>query len=444
MTAFDVGGRWYLFGHRKPTLGTDGPWFIQHVTKEGKMGAETDSGKWNHYYQTVTSYKAEDGKTYLFGENTDKHWFIQEVKSGGEMGSETDNGDWNEYYSYVYPFNFDPIYLHDDDWMQALKATIGTKKLIEIALPGSHDAGMNSLDYAKDKCNLASSCNTVAQDTNIIGQLKRGSRYFDIRPVVNTDPETWDDWWTGHYDPKRESWPHWLGCRGESMRDVFADVNAFFENGAHPDELVILKMSHCYILADDQGDCDSKAFDRLVWHIENDLKNLVKCDGCNLMDMTLEEILEKGNVIALVDGVPSDKPNGIFSWNDNDLRVYDEYANKDDVSDMVSDQKGKLEDAGNHHNTLFLLSWTLTMTEKDALECEGAVSNKTILTMAAEAHGALFPNIDPWAEKGIITDTLFPNIIYIDAFDQLGTRTAIYLNLNFHKTAGLAEASWVE
>jgi hypothetical protein len=219
------------------------------------------------------------------------------------MGAETDNGNWKSNYEYLCPFSFDPIYLHDDDWMHALKEAIGPRKLIEIALPGSHDAGINKLDYSISKCDVATSCNTVAQDTNIIGQLKRGSRYFDLRLIVDTDPETWDDWWTGHYDSKHDSWPHWLGCKGESMRDVFGDVNEFFSNGAHPDELVILKMSHCYIIADDKDGCDSKAFDRLVWHIGHDLHNLVKCDGCNLMDMTLDEILQRGNVIALVDGV---------------------------------------------------------------------------------------------------------------------------------------------
>jgi hypothetical protein len=139
--------------------------------------------------------------------------------------------------------------------------------------------------------------------------------------------------------------------------------------------------------------------------------------------------------------VSSDKSNGIFSWNDNDLRVYDEYANKDDVNDMVSDQKTKLEDPDNHHKKLFLLSWTLTMNEKDAIECETKTSKKTILSMAADAHSVLLPDIDPWAEKGVITDTLFPNIIYLDAFDQLGTRTAIYLNQTFHNTTGQTEVS---
>ncbi len=215
------------------------------------------------------------------------------------------------------------------------------------------------------------------------------------------------------------------------MEDVFSDISDFFSGGAHEKELVILKISHCAdgSSSEPNAECNSSDFDLIKKHIKNDLPRLVKCsDDCDLMDMTLNEIFEKGNVIALVDGVSSDKADGIFSWSDNDLPIYDHYSNADDLDAMAADQYDKLTTQDNHKNKLFLLSWTLTMSESDALAC--ATNTTTILSMALDARKALFPKvIGDWLEKGFITQQIYPNILYVDAYDQVATRAAIYLNL---------------
>ncbi len=432
-TSFEIDGIWYIFGIRKPTAESKGVWFIQHVFHDGTMGNEMDNGKWDYFYQTIASYRAENGKTYILSHNAEYNfWHIHEVHSGGTMGSETDSGVWDNYCEYVFPVSFNTVYLRDDNWMTAMNDTIGPRKLINITLPGSHDAGVNEKDYnlGADCFSGACSCNTTAQETDIIGQLERGSRYFDIRPsCMESNKKEWASWLTAHLEVNGSTI---LGCQSESMSNVFADVSDFFANGAHNQELVILKISHCIDVNCAEGQCDGNDFDLLVSHIKKDLPNLVKCDdNCNLMDMTLDEILEKGNVIVLVDE-PSgisvrDKANGIFSWSD-DMPIYDEYSNTDDLDTMTSDQLSKLKNSHNHKNKLFLLSWTLTMTEDDAIAC--IITKNSILNMALQAREALFPTlIGGWVEKGTITQEIYPNILYLDAFQQLGTRAAIYLNL---------------
>jgi hypothetical protein len=421
--ALAVGGESYLFAQGPPAGGAAAPWFIRRIADGGKMGPQTDSGAWADAGATIASYQAGDGKTYLFGQSADKRWFIRQVLPGGTMGPETDRGQWAEYCSFVAPFAFDTIYLHSDDWMAAMSDTIGARKLSGIALPGSHDAGVNLVDYNFANCNrLASSCNTTAQNTDIAGQLALGSRYFDVRPVME-DYTDWTTWRTGHYDTSLL-----MGCRGEAMSGVFDDVNAFFADPAHAKELAILKISHCFDLGTANG-CGSDEYGVLTPNIENALDHLIKCDSCNLLDMTLDQILELGNVIALVDGVASDKPHGIFSWSADDLPVYDNYSDTDNLSDMVGGQFAELENPADHRNQLFLLSWTLTQSTADSIEC--MFNGTSILSMAASAHAVLFGDIDQWVNAGSINAALYPNIIYLDAFDSLGTRTAIYLNQAF-------------
>jgi len=65
-------------------------------------------------------------------------------------------------------------------WMSDHYNEIKDKKLTELSIPGSHDAGM----YKVHSCSLgARSCNAQTQHLDIAGQLHCGSRYFDFRPV---------------------------------------------------------------------------------------------------------------------------------------------------------------------------------------------------------------------------------------------------------------------
>jgi hypothetical protein len=420
-TAFAVGDQWYLFAHRPPAAGAAGAWFIRRLAAGGQMGPLSDSGAWADYFATIASFPAADGKTYLFGQNTNGQWLIAPILPGGTLGAATDSGAAADACSFVFPFAFDTLYLHRDDWMAAQAATIGPRKLTDITIPGSHDAGVNAVDYSLGNCNrLASSCNTTAQDTDIKGQLALGSRYFDVRPAI-LDVDDWSSWQTGHYDTSLL-----MGCRGEKISDIFSDVNAFFADPAHAKELAILDISHCFNVTADAG-CGDAEYGVLTANIESGVDHLVKCaDDCDLLDMTLDQVLALGNVIVRVEGVPSDKPHGIFSSSGADFPIYNNYSDTDNLPDMIAGQYSELETLANHRNQLFLLSWTLTQSTADAIEC--MFTHSSILSMAVTARPPLFGDLEQWVAAGSITPTLYPNIIYLDAFDGLGTRTAIYLN----------------
>ena len=425
---FRVGGRQYIFGHRK-TWDGDGPWFIQHVTRDGYLGAETDSGEWHNYYATMTSFVGEDGETYLFGHNTNKHWFIQRVESGGKMGSETDNGDWDNYFEIAFPFSMDKSYWDTDNWMGNLNNRIGSRKLNQIALPGSHDAGMNEAD--RHDCLLGRSCNTVTQKTDIGGQLKMGSRYFDIRPVLDYESDSSGNWSTGHFQITGLGM---LGCEGEDKDSIVNSLEKFFADSAHQNELVILKFSHCLIA--DRGENDFRCTKDQVNTLAKELAlqigdKLVKCDGCHLTEMTLDEILALGNIVLVFDFDPYPvdraRSKGIFKWGMTyDYYLKDDYSNTENYEFMKIDQISMLLKDVYHSYGGFLLSWTLTLSAEDATYC-----NNSILELSRNANPRLYEEMWKLVEEGQMTQSLIPNVLYVDAFDTFATRTAIYLNTEF-------------
>jgi hypothetical protein len=440
--SFEIGGKTYIFGHRrKSTWSNDGPWFIQRVHNDGKLGHETH-GEWDQYYKTMMSFKSSDGNTYLFGQNEkEKNWFIQQVYSNGTLADqESDNGSWHHYYDIAFPFTLSRSYWHDDDWMDYLSSTIGDRKLIEIALPGSHDAGMNEHD--KHDCWLGSSCNTITQTGDIGAQLKRGSRYFDLRPVLNLNSDGTGNWSTGHVTKKGEEL---LGCYGEDMASIASSLRNFFEESGHEKELVILKVSHCMQYTNHEGfgsGCSDEQINNCANGLVDELDGyLVKCDDCNLLDMTLDELLELGNIILVFADADRDRSKGIFRWgygSKDDYYAYDSYSHTNHYSEMKKNQLGKLLDPDNHSEEdeededipiPFLLSWTLTLSDLDIINCP--VSGNSILNLAATANPHLYGKMHELVDSKEITKKLFPNILYVDAFSQFATRTAVFLNKSY-------------
>ena len=98
---------------------------------------------------------------------------------------------------------------------------------------------------------------------------------------------------------------------------------------------------------------------------------------------------------------------------------------------MINDQKRKLLDSNNHPiwNDGFLLSWTLTIDTASALwSLTDPWSKTNILAMAQKAEPRIYEYMYKWGEEGKLTKTLFPNILYVDAFSRTTTNAAIYLN----------------
>ncbi|MGD8778563.1 MAG: hypothetical protein PVH88_06325 [Ignavibacteria bacterium] len=424
----------YIFGHRRrydwEHVTYRGPWFIQRAHDDCKLGDESDSGEFKRYFATmnifyVPAYK----KFYLVGHNTDKFFFIQHVTFSGEMGTETYHENFSRYYEYFLPFHFNTHYIHTNNWMGRQKSIIGERPLHQIALAGSHDSGMSE---AHD-CFCGSECNTVTQYGDIYDQLINGARYFDIRPKIKNSSGT--DWDAGHIAHKAKTN---VGCLGESKSNIVKGLKKFFEDKDHADEVVILKVSHCsekpgLIKA---GSCTDSQIENIANNLAKELdKYLVKGDDCVLWDMTLNEILKKGNIILLFTSIDGNKSKGIFTVggkdDSKDYRLYDKYSETEHFWTMRNNQVKKLLNHENHKGkTNFLLSWTLTLSTGHAVECD-VLNHYSILDLLRKCHWRLFEQINELVEEKKITKTLFPNILYMDGISGSAARTAIYLNENY-------------
>ncbi|NNK94785.1 MAG: hypothetical protein HKP41_10585 [Desulfobacterales bacterium] len=293
---------------------------------------------------------------------------------------------------------------------------LGNKKLTEISIPGSHDAGM----YEANKCSFAgvggpTACNTKTQEITVGQQLYCGVRYFDLRPVYTKDKE----FYTGHFTDKLGN----LGCLGGSLDEILDEVEGF--SSKNPRELVILKFSHYYDRMNDKFGFSEPVLTELTELVQLKLSRLVKHNSSlNLMAMSYDDILAYGRIIAVFDELQTDDwGTGIIRL--DRLPVYDEYSETNDFEKMKNNQFDKLKDHGGSANELFLLSWTLTQNKKQAATCNLDPTGETssIRDLAIVANKNFNSILD---EQNTINKKA--NIIYTDFVDGSSTWVAMQTN----------------
>ena len=111
-------------------------------------------------------------------------------------------------------------------WMGALSDDL---KLREIAMPGSHDAGVYREASKKAGFLPIPRSWTTCQSTSVLEQCEAGSRFFDVRLKVSGTSIR------AHHTKKGQ------GAVGESWDSTLESVSAFLE--AHPSECVILRLT---------------------------------------------------------------------------------------------------------------------------------------------------------------------------------------------------------
>jgi len=110
VTSVTVDNKTYLVGIRKVSMNLKlSEWFIRRIWASGNMGEETGRGLWNNYYHILTSFTF-GGKSCIFGHNdgygyTDGNWFIQEITADGKMGAELSHGGIDKNDTFFYPFS---------------------------------------------------------------------------------------------------------------------------------------------------------------------------------------------------------------------------------------------------------------------------------------------------------------------------------------------------
>lgn len=306
-------------------------------------------------------------------------------------------------------------------WMAALLARKPGVTLNNLAMPGSHDAGM----YITTNCSITVKSEWArTQGGDIARQLKAGSRYFDFRVY-------WDgnDYRIGHFGSMG-------GCYGPPLSEVLDQVKTFIQGGGSK-EAIILKFSHT------MGDSPLQPFlpgpvpipnpsyrspaqvaKATVDMVKNKLGTSVYTSrnaDADLSQTLLSEV--SGKVVTTFGSEFKDywsAASGVFPYRDipdtgYGLRVYDNYSNTDSLPNMVDDQLKKLQSYGGWgKGYLFLLSWTLT----------GAAGLLDIQVLAGMANPWL-----PQTLSDIKAGKLnHPNIVFLDYIDPYICRNIIDLN----------------
>ena len=288
------------------------------------------------------------------------------------------------------------------NWMRDRYNLLQFRTLKEIALPGSHDAGMYLGGVPQSLGRT--------QSQSIYGQLAGGVRYFDLRPK------------TSGGNPYIYHGP----ISGPPTQDVLNDVKRFMSEGRQ--ELVVLKFSHF----DFQNNSD---YTKLRAQIQNTIGSWLytsKPQGQRIADIPLGNIIGNGGRVLVVcdDNYALYYPAaGIYVYRDwdssypqyGDLRVYDIYANTTSYDTMKNDQFTKFANydglCKNNQSIacdLFLLSWTLTPVTDVALFSKPANRNLPAALMGM-AHTNRYGKI--------------VNIVYVDYFElSHAVDTCLFMN----------------
>lgn len=310
-----------------------------------------------------------------------------------------------------------------EDWMHSIYDQISCLSLQEIVVPGSHDAGIFEFNEGTGG---ASALNTVTQITDIGDQLKYGSRWFDIRPVISGGA-----WKTGHY-----SWTFgsWRGGNGQDIKSIIAQINTFTEKN---NELIILDVTHGLYTDDWAGEHDSgltqDQWDGLMEELLT-LNNRVTDTG-NIEDLTrlrMDQLIQdRAAVLVVIDDAAKDgktvdtsrfADQGIF--NRTQFPLYNRYSDENVQEIMIQDQLSKLEkNRPSPTSTMFLLSWTLTQ-------------HNPVLPIVENSEGAnrALPEL-LWPA---LSSETYPNVLCVDAYPDNADIVALAISiiLYFARTCG--------
>jgi len=101
------------------------------------------------------------------------------------------------------------------------------------------------------------------------------------------------------------------------------------------------------------------------------------------------------------------------------FNVYNDYSDTNNADTMSQDQLRKMA-MQKSQGTYFLLSWTLTQDENQV------IVGPSILSLADQVNQLLYLRL-----MQVSTTTVFPNIVYVDAFTSQVTTLAMALNNRF-------------
>lgn len=302
--------------------------------------------------------------------------------------------------------------------MHSIYSQISCLTLREIAVPGSHDAGMFEFNQGSG---LASPVNTVTQIINIGNQLEYRARWFDIRPVISGGTFK-----TGHYG---YSFGAWCGGNGQDMKNTIEQINAFTENNK---ELIILDLSHGLNTDHWDGEDDSELtqaqWDDLMAELLSINNRIVNIDSDkDVTRFRIDQLIKDRAAVLLVVDDPTKEgktvdtskftSQGIF--NRKQFPLYNTYANENNQKKNDSRSIKLVEKRKNPDDEMFALSWTLT--QNNAIE--------SIVDNAKDANRALPELLWP-----VLSPKTYPNILIVDAYPKNRDIAALAMSIDLYLT----------
>lgn len=342
--------------------------------------------------------------------------------------SHTDGSGWEAAYT-------DHKLTHNSpsDWMHQNLDSIGCHPLPRLCLPASHNAGMSKLN---GKTAFATDENTLCHHTDLLGQLQAGFRYFDVRPAISNG-----QFMTGHYSsfsaddigidlpPLPSGLPDFisnpidditgsstfLGGNGQSIASIISQVNTFLASNW---ELVIINLSHTMDTDHDYSRLSQTQLEDLLDQLLDLNHRFIAPEDVtdDLTTLSLEDFIRDGPAVLIIldnaqAGESMELPASFADqgfYTDENLPVFNRFANTDGVEEMSRDQLGKMRDESGGNDELFLLSWTLT-TPLD------------IRAKSVEAGARLMGDLWPVVRgEGSGEGGGFPNLIMLDGIGRVG------------------------
>ena len=304
-----------------------------------------------------------------------------------------------------------------ENWMRStlLKYSGQDIALADLAVPGSHDAGL----YVTNLCSFgANSCNTQTQYLPMKQQLEAGIRIFDLRPCLAN----------GKYFTQHVTDCGGLGCKGDLLTNIFTQTNDFLNNHG---ELVIYHLTHfCGMNYNDS------AFMNLLTRTFGDkIYKETSVSSIPFIQQPLRNIIptsiNTGKVMLIFDddvsNTATNRANGLFAG--SILPIQGGWTNSHSFADLKVRQLANYADFVNDRNSLFQFSWQVTQDETQAITCFFSPTSQTsIENMAIYANKQLPAILDTLIMNNDITKGRIPNIIYFDFADEAGTQQCLRLN----------------
>jgi len=301
------------------------------------------------------------------------------------------------------------------DWMNALVQRHPDAALVDICLPGSHDAGM----YVTQHCSIfATQGNTSTQYLPMKQQLEAGLRIFDIRPVL----------YHGEFYTEHVTHCDGLGCMGDRLLTMITAARDFVD--AHH-ELVIILLTH---------DCHTTGTDSALLTLltrtlgDRIYKETTAPSGKLLIQTPIRQLVpadsRSGKVLLLLEGAPKTaeaRAQGFFIT--DELHGAGGWSNDNMYPLLREHQVKRFADYPGNGSTMYELAWQITQHNEQALRSSLAPHGRVAIRNGAyHVNQHLTPMLDSLIAAGAIHRGKIPNILWSDCADTMVTHQCMRLS----------------